>query len=218
MDFYLTEKLTGSGIALSMLPEQIEHKSSASFQRYNIINTGPVEVHNGNELQVFSWNGQLPKRSMIRMVFVRAWHWQPPEQIERVIRGWEENGAILNLMVTETNINHDVKIREFDITLKGENFWNYSIELAEHKDLKIYTVQEMAGRKTAGKARIMSNVTYAREKQISYTIKPGDTLWNLARRYLGDGAKYSKIYELNRDVIGTDPSVLAAGAVITIPV
>lgn len=218
MDFYLTEKLTGSGIALSMLPEQIEHKSSASFQRYNIINTGPVEVHNGNELQVFSWNGQLPKRSMIRMVFVRAWHWQPPEQIERVIRGWEENGAILNLMVTETNINHDVKIREFDITLKGENFWNYSIELAEHKDLKIYTVQEMAGRKTAGKARIMSNVTYAREKQISYTIKPGDTLWNLARRYLGDGAKYSKIYELNRDVIGTDPSILTAGAVITIPV
>lgn len=218
MDVYLTEKLTGSGIALSMLPEQIEHKSGASFQRYNIINIGPVEVHNGNELQEFSWNGQLPKRSMILMAFVRAWHWQPPEQIERIIRGWEENGTILNFMVTETNINHDVKIREFDITLKGENFWNYSIELAEHKELKIYTVQEMAKRKTSSKTRAMSNVTYAREMQISYTIKTGDTLWNLAKRYLGDGAQYTRLYELNRDVIGNDPSILVAGTVITLPV
>ena len=44
MDFYLTEKLTGSSLALSMLPEQLEHKSGASFARYNIIKIGPVEV------------------------------------------------------------------------------------------------------------------------------------------------------------------------------
>lgn len=218
MDFYLTEKFSGSSIALSMLPEQIEHKSSASIQRYNIINVGPIEVPGGNELQTFSWSGKLPKRSMIEMAFVRAWHWQPPEQIERILRSWEENGTILNFMVTETNINHDVRIRDFDINLKGANFWDYSIELAEYKELKIYTVQEMAGRKKAGKTRVMSNVTYSREKQISYTIKSGDTLWNLAKRYLGNGALYTQIYELNRDVIGSDPAVLRAGTVITLPV
>lgn len=218
MDFYLTEKLTGNGIALSMLPEQLEHKSGASFERYNIIKTGPVEVHNGNELSVFSWSGKLPKRSMKEMVFVKEWYWEPPEQIERIIRGWQESGTIINFMVTETNINYDVKVREFDISLKGENFWDYSIELAEHKELRIYTVQEAANRKMTGKKRIMSNAAFAREKQISYTIKQGDTLWSLARRYLGNGALYTEIYELNRDVIGTDPSILQTGTVITLPV
>lgn len=218
MDFYLTEKMTGGSIALSMLPEQIVHKSSASFERYNVINTGPVEVHNGNGLQAFSWNGHLPGKNVKNMSFVKQWHWQPPGQIERIIRGWEESGAILNFMVTETNINHDVKIRDFDITLKGANFWEYSIELAEHRDLKIYTVAEMAKRRSSGKSRTMSNVAYSRERQITYIIKNGDTLWNLARRYLGNGALYTRIHNLNRDVIGNDPSALKPGTVITLPV
>ncbi len=218
MDFYLTEKLTGGGIALSMLPEQLTHKSSAEFERYNIINTGPVEVHNGNGLQTFSWNGQLPGRSVKGMAFVKEWHWQPPEQIERMIRGWEESSTILCFMVTETNINHDVVVRDFDITLKGTNYWNYSIELAEHRDLRIYTVQEAVNRKTSGRTRTMSNVAYAREKQISYVLKPGDTLWNLAKRYFGNGEQYVRIYEINKDVIGSDPAILRSGTVITLPV
>lgn len=218
MDFYLTEKLSGNGIALSMLPEQITHKSSASFGRYSIIGIGPIEVHSGNELQTFAWNGQLPRQNMRGMPFVKGWHWNSPEQIERIVRGWEESGTILNFMVTETNINHDVKIRDFDITMKGANFWEYSIELAEHKELRVYTVQEAAGRRTASRTRAMSNSAYVREKQKSYTIRPGDTLWNLARRYLGNGAQYMKIYALNRDVIGPDPSILRSGTVITLPV
>lgn len=218
MDFYLTEKLTGNRLPLSMLPEQLDHKSGASFERYNIIKIGPVEVHNGNELSTFSWSGKLPKRSMKGMAFVKEWYWQPPEQVERIIRRWLESGTILNFMVTETNINYDVKIRDFDIILKGENFWNYNIELAEHKELRIYTVQEAANRKMAGKTRIMSNAAFFREKQISYTIKQGDTLWNLAKKYLGNGELYTKIHDLNRDVIGADPSILRAGTVITLPV
>lgn len=218
MDFYLTEKLSGGGIALSMLPEQITHKSSASFERYNIISLGPAEVHNGNELQTFSWNGHFPGRGMKGMAFVKEWHWQPPEQMERIIRGWEESGSVLNFMVTGTNINYDVVIKDFDITLKGVNFWDYSISLSEFRELKIYTVQEAANRDKAGKRRSMSNMAYAREKQVSYTVKPGDTLWGLARKYLGDGARYTAIYDLNRDVIGQDPSMLHSGMVLTIPV
>lgn len=218
MDFYLTEKLTGSSLALSMLPEQLEHKSGASFARYNIIKIGPVEVHDGNGLSTFSWSGRLPKRSMKGMAFVKEWHWQPPEQAERTIRGWQESGTILNFMVTETNINYDVMVREFDISLKGENFWDYSIELAEHRELRIHTVQEASGRGMGGKARAMSNAAFVREKQVSYTIKQGDTLWGLSKRFIRDGAKYTKIHELNRDVIGADPSILRAGTVIMLPI
>lgn len=218
MDIYLTEKLTGNSLALSMLPEYIEHKSGDTTQRYNIIGIGPIDLHSGNELSTFQWSGRLPMRSMVGMSFVKEWHWRPPEQVERILRGWKDNGTIVTLMVTETNINIDVMIRELDIEFRGVNFWNYSIELAEHKDLRIYTVAEAAARKKAGTTRIMSNVTYSREKQISYTVKQGDTLWNLARRYLSNGAQYTRIYELNKDVIGTDPLNLRPGTIIILPV
>ena len=35
----------------------------------------------------------------------------------------------------------------------------------------------------------------------SYTVKSGDTLWDLARSFYGDATKYSTIYNANRDKI-----------------
>jgi len=35
------------------------------------------------------------------------------------------------------------------------------------------------------------------DKQITYVVKKGDTLWGLAKKYLGNGARYKEIQELN---------------------
>ena len=34
-------------------------------------------------------------------------------------------------------------------------------------------------------------------KQITYTVKKGDTLWDISKKYLGDGSKYKEIKLLN---------------------
>lgn len=36
-----------------------------------------------------------------------------------------------------------------------------------------------------------------------YTVKSGDCLWNIAKRYYGSGAKYTVIYKANKNVIET---------------
>lgn len=51
----------------------------------------------------------------------------------------------------------------------------------------------------------------------TYTVKKGDNLWNLAKKFYGSGADYSKIYEANRDVIGGNPSLIYPGQTFTIP-
>lgn len=48
------------------------------------------------------------------------------------------------------------------------------------------------------------------------TVKSGDTLWALAARYYGDGAQYTKIYEVNTDQI-SNPNLIYPGQVLTIP-
>ena len=48
-------------------------------------------------------------------------------------------------------------------------------------------------------------------------VAPGDTLWDVAARRLGDGASWPAIYALNRDVIGPDPGVITPGQRLVLP-
>jgi nucleoid-associated protein YgaU len=41
-----------------------------------------------------------------------------------------------------------------------------------------------------------------------YTIRPGDTLWDIAKRYLGGGWRYTSIYHGNRHVIRDPDEIL----------
>jgi nucleoid-associated protein YgaU len=49
-----------------------------------------------------------------------------------------------------------------------------------------------------------------------YTIQKGDTLWAIAKQYLGNGNKYHVIFEANREVI-KDPDLIYPGQKIRIP-
>ena len=48
------------------------------------------------------------------------------------------------------------------------------------------------------------------------TVQPGDTLWALAERHLGDGHRWSELFDLNRDQL-VDPNVIEAGQVLRLP-
>ena len=51
----------------------------------------------------------------------------------------------------------------------------------------------------------------------TYTVKKGDNLWTLAKKFYGSGADYSKIYEANKDTIGKNPNLIYPGQTFTIP-
>jgi nucleoid-associated protein YgaU len=50
-----------------------------------------------------------------------------------------------------------------------------------------------------------------------YVVKPGDTLRSIALEQYGDAEQWPKIYQANRDVIGSDPDALVAGTTLQIP-
>lgn len=52
--------------------------------------------------------------------------------------------------------------------------------------------------------------------QRTYTVVSGDTLWDIARRYYGNGALYPRIFEANRGII-SDPHWIYPGQTFIIP-
>ena len=50
----------------------------------------------------------------------------------------------------------------------------------------------------------------------TYTVKKGDSLWNIAKKYYGDGSQYKKIYDANTNKIA-NPNLIYVGQVLVIP-
>ncbi|WP_432003371.1 BTAD domain-containing putative transcriptional regulator [Streptomyces sioyaensis] len=68
------------------------------------------------------------------------------------------------------------------------------------------------------------NAGAAAARHVEYTVREGDTLWDIARTHLGDALKWPRIYALNKDRVQrdgaqlTDPDLLKSGWQLAIPV
>ncbi len=51
----------------------------------------------------------------------------------------------------------------------------------------------------------------------TYTVVKGDCLWNIAKKFYGNGSRYSVIYTANKGVIGGNPNLIYPGQVLIIP-
>lgn len=51
----------------------------------------------------------------------------------------------------------------------------------------------------------------------TYTVNKGDNIWTLAEKAYGSSEQYAKIYEANRSVIGSNPSLIYPGQSLIIP-
>jgi LysM repeat protein len=57
----------------------------------------------------------------------------------------------------------------------------------------------------------------AQVETTNYTVKSGDNLWDIAREKLGDGTRWTEIYQMNQTVIGDNPRLIMPGAELQLP-
>ena len=130
------------------------------------------------------------------------------------------NGRVLfdnELMVTleDYTIKDDVK-EGFDIvvTIKLKQFRYYGTKIVtvttptDETEAPVASVEEV--RETTNSPEPTEN------KTVTHTVVRGDCLWNIAKKYYGNGSKYTVIYEANKDKI-QNPNLIYDGQVLIIP-
>jgi nucleoid-associated protein YgaU len=85
------------------------------------------------------------------------------------------------------------------------------------KDLKAQIAEAAeASRRKLEETKERIRARSASRKQKTYTVQSGDTLAKIAQELLGDGNRWSEIYEANKDSIA-DPNVIKVGQELKIP-
>lgn len=79
---------------------------------------------------------------------------------------------------------------------------NYTVELKEHRTPSVtkYTVKTTK-KKTTKKKTSSGKRTNNKAQAKTYTIKNGDCLWNIAKKFYGSGAQYTKILNANKSTL-----------------
>lgn len=114
----------------------------------------------------------------------------------------------------------------------------YSLELQEFRQVTVRMIKNPNTKATVSSGTTRKNTskkstsgTGSKNKKSNtkkYTIKSGDCLWNIARKYYGSGSQYTKILKANKSVLDSaakkygysncrNGNLIFPGTVITIP-
>ena len=121
-----------------------------------------------------------------------------------------------NERVYNDSINTKVLMEDLTITEKaGEEGDKYiSFKLLEYRDFSKKTPDDV-NPKTGKTQKITSDGKNPKSKG-TYVVQSGDCLWAISKKYYGDGSKYTKIFNANKDKI-KNPSLIYPGEKLVIP-
>ena len=194
MDIYITEIDSGRKVTIPALPmEGVTAGAEGRFVTYEIMNKGPVNIPDGRNLELVTWESFLPGEARRTEPWVRTW--TDPLELDAIFREWREKQPKLKLVVTDSNINIDCYITNYQGTPSGGyGDINYSISFETRDEIVIKAVTVSTTNKSNSNRTTKSNSS-------TYTVKSGDCLWNIAKEFYGKGNQWKTIYNANKEII-----------------
>ena len=180
-----------------VLPSAINVQDYAITNDSNITGLGDVTVFGGKGLRTIEISSFFPNPKR-KYRFVNYTDY--PKQYDCVakIKKWMDKGEVLRFIVTGTEINFQVRITDFEYSEQdGTRDVYFTINLKEYRKIKISSTTPKK-KKTDNKDRTDTKETDNKPKQTTYTVKTGDTLHDIAKKYYGKGSDYKKIIEKNK--------------------
>ena len=212
MEFWL-KKSNSDKIMLPVNPESFAFTEKHNNTSVNVNSIGEVNLLGKRDLKTGTISSHFPKRD--RNYANNSGRQAPYTYINKLL-SWKSSGKPVQLIITGTKINFQVTIE----TLKygeqdGTGDVYYDLTLKEYRAVEIKKTKLKKKKKTT-KKKSKPKRPAAKKKTKTYTVKSGDCLWNIAKKFYGNGAQYTKIYNANKGKI-KNPNLIYPGQVLTIP-
>lgn len=215
------------GVQFPVAPVELSTKINGRNETIVLMNEGEVNVIKKTGLTDIEFEVLLPNVKYPFAVYPNGF--QPAtfylEKLEKLKVNTKPFQFIVNRMMPNGNLlfdtNMTVSIEEYEILESAENGFdvNVRIQLKQYRtygnkkiNLKTATKASSTTNKATSKAVVeKKRPTTGKEKQKTHTVKSGETLWAIAKKYLGDGSKYTDLAKINNI---SNPNVIKAGQVI----
>lgn len=221
-DFYMDKTL------LPVTPEKLQLKISNANKTVTLINEGEINILKKAGLTDIEFECAIPQVKHPYAVYKAGF-----KGADYFLGQFEElktSGAPFQFIVCRRlpgggrlfNTNIKVSLEDYKITeAAGQGFdVKVKVKLKQWREYGTKTINiQIAASKPRASAEPQRAATTspAPATAQSYTVVKGDCLWNIAKRFYGNGSKYTVIYNANRGVIGGNPNLIYPGQVLTIP-
>lgn len=192
VDIYIEEKSGKRGIRIPLLPEEISFPNGkVTFISSDIMGRGEVVEPSGTDLFECFWSSEFPGAQRKDDPMIRG-EWKDPKSYVTILQDWMKKGTMLTILVIGYPVNMDVYIKEFEPKATGAfGDISYDIGFVEARTITIIS----------DKADNQQPPVRNQYKANNYKILDGETLWEIAEKFYGDGSKWERIYNANKDII-----------------
>lgn len=214
-------------VLLPIPPSKLELKISNNNKTYNLINYSQINVLKNPGLSSLEFEVVLPNTKYPFAMYKN--NFQNAKYYLGVLENLKVNRSAFQFIVVRKfpngkgifNTNIKVALEEYTITDTTEEGFDtkVKIKLKQYKEYSTKKVQVTIKQyrpPAVTRTVTTNNTAVAKPSGQNYTVKRGDCLWNIAKRFYGNGAKYTTIYNANRSKI-RNPNLIYPGQVLWIP-
>ncbi|AUJ25195.1 phage portal protein [Virgibacillus dokdonensis] len=179
-------------LRLPVLPSSLSLSIGNKNEAIDISNLGEVTVIQDPAPKKIQLSSFFPKHQtpiVDYKTFPTPW-----ENVQKIDR-WQKSKKPLRLVVTKTKINVPVSIENFNYREEGGSVEDiyYDLTLKEYKFVSVRKIKVKIPKKPKR--------PNPRPKPRTHTVRRGDTLWDLSRKYYGNSLKWRKIWNANKSMM-----------------
>lgn len=219
--FYLGKTL------LPVAPQKLQLKIKNTSKTYTLINEGEINVLKTPGLTEIEFDALLPNVKYPFATYKSGF--KGAKTFLEVLKNYKQNKETFQFIVTRTlpngkmlfDTNMKVSLESYTIKEDAKSYGMDVMVTIKLKQYRDYATKTCNIQFASTKPKVVVQPTRPPENppkpaNQTYTVVKGDCLWNIAKRFYGNGSKYTIIYNANRDKI-KNANLIYAGQVLTIP-
>lgn len=212
---------------LPVAPSKIEEKINGNNTTKKLINDGEINIIKKPGLTEINFDALLPN---VRYPFaIYKDGYRPASYYLEIIEKLKTNMLPFQFIISRTlpngkvlfDTNMKMTLEEYTIKEDAKEGFDIvvSVKLKQYREYSTKTMQITIKQYKPIAVQVptprpVTNTPATNTR--TYTVKKGDCLWNIAKKYYGNGNQYMKIYNANKDKI-KKPSLIYPGQVFVIP-